>query len=443
MKNKFIRAVEDKFYFEGKEVRLRGLGIGTWFNLEHFMFGFPTPDSMIRQGFSDCLGREQGDRFFKEYENNFMAEEDFAFLKQCGVNFIRVPFRYSLFLDDQNPEVLREEGFACFDRLFRLAGKYQIFVMPDLHTVPGSQNPDWHSDNSMGKPLFWKYEVFRKQMVSLWGNLAERYAEETWLMGYDLLNEPAMADWEALNSFYEETIRSIRQKDKNHLIVLEGDQFSMDFSQLKHFEDPQLALGFHYYPTVWHPELLTEQYSREERKQAIGDGFDRLYAIREQFHRPVLCGEFGYGRDCGDAKLTTELLTDTLSIMEERGASWCLWCYKDAHFMSLVSPKEEGSWMQTVDRVQKRWDQDKEKEQAQEILDLIAEKWYPEMNRQDRYLLQFRLRAVLYDLQQEYVTKAILKSQDQELLMESVNEFCFSCCEINQDMMEVLTEYLG
>ena len=41
-------------------------------------------------------------------------------------------------------------------------------VVPDLHTVPGGQNPDWHSDNGTGYTLFWQYGVFRQQMVMLW-----------------------------------------------------------------------------------------------------------------------------------------------------------------------------------------------------------------------------------------------------------------------------------
>ena len=36
----------------------------------------------------------------------------------------------------------------------------------DLHSVPGGQNTDWHSDNITGQPLFWQYRCFQDQVVT-------------------------------------------------------------------------------------------------------------------------------------------------------------------------------------------------------------------------------------------------------------------------------------
>lgn len=67
----------------------------------------------------------------------------------------------------------------------------------------------------------------------MWGEIAKRFADREFLFGYDLLNEPAMCQWEALNEFYRETIQEIRKSDRNHMIVLEGDHFAMDFRELE------------------------------------------------------------------------------------------------------------------------------------------------------------------------------------------------------------------
>ena len=150
----FLQVEGKHFRYRGEKIRLRGFGVGTWLNLEHFMIGLPTSDQMIRQAFEEVYGKEGTDTFFKTYHDEFLKEEDFSLLKECGVNFIRVPFNYRLFIDDNETESLKEEGFRVFDRLFELGKKYEIFIMPDLHTTPGAQNPDWHSDNSLGVPLF-------------------------------------------------------------------------------------------------------------------------------------------------------------------------------------------------------------------------------------------------------------------------------------------------
>ncbi len=197
----YIRAADKHFSYGGKPIRLRGFGIGTWLNLEHFMIGLPTSERMMKSAFDKEYGPEVEDGFFKKYRKAFFKEEDFKLLKECGVNFIRVPFNYRLFIEDNNTEEYLEEGFLYFDGLFSLCKKYEIFALIDLHTTPGAQNPDWHSDNSYGLSLFWEYQILRRQMTKLWEAIAFRYCEEPYLMGYDLLNEPAMAKWPLLNEF--------------------------------------------------------------------------------------------------------------------------------------------------------------------------------------------------------------------------------------------------
>lgn len=438
----FIKTDHNCFTYQGIPIRLRGFGIGTWLNLEHFMIGLPTPDEMIQRTFEDTYGKTKADMFFQTYQTVFMEEEDFQYLKQCGVNFIRVPFNYRLFIDDNHTEEYKEFGFALFDRLFALCRKYQIFVLLDLHTTPGGQNPDWHSDNSNGVPLFWKYQVFRDQMTNLWKEIAFRYHREPFLMGYDLINEPAMGNWDLLNEFYEKTVVAIRQVDGNHIIVLEGEKFSMDFSGLNPIEDPLIALSFHYYPTVWHPDLLDLKMDRFVRKEKIKEGLDRLLAIQETFGYPAFCGEFGYGKDCGSQEFTTLLLEDTLELLEQRDVNWLLWCYKDAHFMSLVSPKKSLQWMKLVDVIENRWSQEIEKAEANHLLDVIKERYYPLMTEEERYLLQFRFRACLYLLQKEYVLRPELDKITAQEIILMAREFSFENCEINVELETIMKHTL-
>lgn len=438
----YICTTDRYFTYEGKPIKLRGFGIGTWLNLEHFMIGLPTSDQMIQSAFEKEYGLKVKNEFFQKYRQEFFKEEDFKLLKECGVNFIRVPFNYRLFIDDNNTDNYKEEGFIYLDNLIANCNKYEIFALLDLHTTPGSQNPDWHSDNSFGVPLFWEYQILRRQITKLWGMIADRYCEEPYLMGYDLLNEPAFAKWPLLNEFYEETIEAIRVVDKNHVIVLEGDQFSMDFSGLRHFDDKQLAISFHYYPTVWHPDLLDKSMERGIRKQKIADGLDKLLNIRNQFHCPVFCGEFGYGADCGDHEFTLELLKDTLDLMEERQIDWLLWCYKDAHFMSMVSPNQASDWMELTKDIKQQWSQDIEKEQATRLLDLVAKEWFKEMTEEERYLLQFRIRACLYVLQKEHILLPKLNQIPADKILQMPFDFSLENCEVYTDFRDLIKEIL-
>ncbi len=156
----FVKVKGKEFYYKGKPILFSGLGVGSWLNMEHFMLGLPGTDTQIRKTFSQVLGKEDGEAFFDSFILNFLTGEDFRFLKESGVNLLRVPFSYHLFIDDENPHTYKEEGFRYLDRLLALCREYEIFLMPDLHTTPGGQNPDWHSDNMTGVPQFWHFRIF-------------------------------------------------------------------------------------------------------------------------------------------------------------------------------------------------------------------------------------------------------------------------------------------
>ena len=429
-----LKARSIEFEFKEKRIRLRGYGVGTWLNIEHFMMGIPASEKIIKNTIAGIYNEEAKGRFFNKFYDEFMCAADFKFLKDCGINCIRVPVNYRLFINDQSVTEYKEEGFAYLEKLLSLCEEYEIFALIDMHAVPGGQNPDWHSDNDMGVPLFWQYQVFRKQTSELWGEIARRLKKYTYLMGYDLLNEPAMADWDALNEFYEDTIKIIRQTDKEHLIVLEGDYFSMDFSGLRKFEDSNIALGFHYYPTVWRPDLLSDSITRDERRTHIEEGLIKLIKIKEKFNCPVFCGEFGYGADCGEKDFTREILEDTLEIFEKHQLDWFLWSYKDADFMSIVFPKNESKWMGMVKSIRTKWTQDVEKHQANKILEFIADNYFDQMTEDEKYQLQFRVRGMLYSLQSRYITSPVLNCIEEEEFNNMASDFRFDKCCIYEEM---------
>ena len=201
------------FEADGRRILFAGLGIGSWLNMEHFMLGIPTTHRRMVEAFTECFGKEKSESFWEDFICSFCDEDDFRFLQETGINLIRVPFHYSLFVDDDKPGSIKEEGFQYFDRLLGFCRKYKIYLLPDLHAVPGGQNPDWHSDNQTGIPQFWHYGVFQEQMVWMWREIAKRYAQEEYLLGYDLLNEPYLMPMVPgkLQEFYELCqLRSVR-----------------------------------------------------------------------------------------------------------------------------------------------------------------------------------------------------------------------------------------
>ncbi|WP_099203789.1 glycoside hydrolase family 5 protein [Scatolibacter rhodanostii] len=435
----FVKAKDTRLYFGEKPLFLRGLGVGSWLNMEHFMLGIPTPDSMIRQSFTEVYGEENAENFFDDFFKSFLQAEDFQVLKDTGINFIRVPFNHRIFLNEQTGEYL-EYGFAMMKRLLDFCEEYKIFVMPDLHTTPGGQNPDWHSDNRSGIPQFWEFAALRHQMTKLWGEIAKRFSSYEYLLGYDLLNEPSMASWEAMNSFYEETITEIRRYDTNHAIVLEGDMFAMDFSGLNHFDDSNIVLSFHYYPTVWNDKLLDKDMPREKRWEEFESGLLRLASIREQFKRPVICGEAGYDLHPDDMDFCMDLLEDTIAIFEKHEINWAIWTYKDAAFMGMVYPKSDTPWMQLAQKLREKWTHYKEMEQGKRMIHSAAEE-FGGISENLAYKLQFRMRAILYEMQKEEILIPTLRDIPWEEIKTAPSSFLLENCEIWDCYQKLLQKF--
>ena len=187
-----------------------------------------------------------------------------------GINLIRVPINHHLFWNDQMDEP-NPFGFEQLERLASICVAQGLYFLPDLHTTPGGQNPDWHSECRTGTPLFWEFEAFQKRAVKIWSAIAERLKDCTALLGYDLLNEPVLPSGQAglLNRFYRRAITAIRKQDPRHLVFLEGDRFSMDFSSITPLCDPNWAYAYHFYPGVWNERLLDPAMDEKERRKAF------------------------------------------------------------------------------------------------------------------------------------------------------------------------------
>ena len=356
MKPSFIQTRGTEFVLDGQPIRLRGYTLGTWMNLEHFMVGLPGTHTMIRRAFADVYGKERADSLFEHFLDCMVREEDIAFLKSLGTNAVRIPFGYRLFIDDRNPSRYLESGFAALERVIGYCRKHQLYAILDLHAAPGSQNNDWHSDNMTGQSLLWQYDYFQQQTCDLWRAIASRYADDPWVVGYDVLNEPGYdMDADTLNGFYRRAISSIRQVDPNHIIFLEGSDFGRCFDLLEDPDDPQIAYAFHFYPFVLDEDVLDPTMPEEKRDAFFHQLFDKQIEPCLRFGRPLWCGESGYNIPMDQEPFTTSLILKNIQLCEERGYSWSLWTYKDAGRMGIVYPRLDSPWMTMRRIMEARW----------------------------------------------------------------------------------------
>ncbi|MGI5896511.1 MAG: glycoside hydrolase family 5 protein [Oscillospiraceae bacterium] len=359
---------------DGSPILLRGTCVGGWMNLEDFINGYPGTETGIRKWMREILGETTGRYFFERMIDNFFGEDDIAFIASTGANVVRLPLSYRHFEDDMNPFVYKEEGFRRLDEIVALCEKYNLYVILDMHAVPGWQNCHWHSDNERGASLFWTHKHFQDRLVGLWQEFARRYEGKAVIAGYNLMNEPSSStpngehpfdfyanyrsDWATINAVYRRLVNAIREIDPKHILFLEGDNYSRKFEGLDAPFDGNLVYSSHNYtapgfgpgdyPGLYDGENGPTYWDRNRHKRVFlneeGTRFARKYKV------PLWVGEFG-SQYHGPAEQVPDRLRsmdDQLSVYNELGVHWTTWTYKDAGVMGWVTLNPDCEYLQIV-----------------------------------------------------------------------------------------------
>jgi len=317
---------------QGRPVYLRGVNLGGWLMMEaYFMHAPSLAVHRFKNHFKKVLGESALADFEKSFLNSFVKERDVKNIKQQGFNCIRLPFNGGLV--EKEPYTMDSEGVKYLDQAVRWAKKYKIYIILDLHAAPGAQNHDWHSDSD-GRALLWDNKEFQKRTLAIWHYLADRYKNEEYVAGYDLLNEAVLHDTGKLNKLYRQMISTIRSVDKNHILFIEGSRWAQDLDCLDEFDDDNYVLSVHNYEPidftfnyVAHLHYPLKTKTRTWNKQIMQKHLGRFAEISKKRNVPIFVGEFGvntreglYGED--------QWLKDTLSVYKQYGFHWTYWTYK-------------------------------------------------------------------------------------------------------------------
>lgn len=307
------KIVNDK----NEEVILRGMGLGGWHVPEGYMFqmsSFANAAWEIRNKIVEVVGPQNTDTFFTAFRANFVTRKDIERLAELGFNSVRMPMHFQFFVSQSAPDVWIESGFVVMDSLLRWCGDNKIYLILDLHAAPGGQSANNISDYNPSLPSLWELESNRTLTVALWKKLATRYADQPWIGGYDILNEPA---WNLgtgnvpLRNLYLSITAAIRQVDTNHIIFAEGNWYATDFGGLTPAWDKNLVYSFHKY---WNANDM--------------GAINYLLALRSSENRPLWLGESGEN--------SNPWFTDCISLMEANKIGWSWWTIKK--FEDIAGP---------------------------------------------------------------------------------------------------------
>ena len=307
----------------GEEVILRGMGLGGWMLMEGYMMqSSDVADTQheFRNRLIDLIGETKTDEFFDTWLANHVTKKDIDSLAKWGFNSVRLPMHYNLFTPAIEDEPVQgqvtwlDKGFTMVDNLLDWCESNNMYLILDLHGAPGGQGTNAAiCDYDDTKPSLWESQENKNKTVALWRKLAERYKDEPWIGGYDLLNEVNgdHVTGAELKQFYIEITNAIREVDTNHILFIEGHDWANNFNGLTPTWDDNMVYSFHKY---W-------SHNNQGSIQWVLD-------LREEQNVPLWMGEAGENSNVW--------FTDAIKLFEENNIGWSWWPMK--RIETIVSP---------------------------------------------------------------------------------------------------------
>ena len=226
---------EDIVDADGNAVVLRGTNFGGWLVQEGWMCPTEQTDTLSTDmTLYSRFGKERAEELISAYQDSWITEEDFKTVKELGLNVVRVPFTYMNVyhhLSDEgellHPDefTLREDPFERLDFALEMCRKYGLYLILDMHGAVGSQNGSDHSGDTSRTNLYADTalgEAYREKTAELWALVAEHFAGESNVAGYDLLNEPTRASGATQWDYYDVLYKAVREADPDHMIFIEA-----------------------------------------------------------------------------------------------------------------------------------------------------------------------------------------------------------------------------
>jgi len=355
---------------KGENVILRGIGLGGWMLQEGYMLklGKVGPQYRIREKLTELVGPEKTAAFYNRWLANDIRKIDIDSMAAWGFNSVRLPMHYALYTlpVDKEPspgkDTWLEKGFVLTDSLLRWCKADHIYLILDMHAAPGGQGNDLPiADRDPSKPSLWESAANREKMVALWGKLAQRYAGEPWIGGYDIINEPNWGfagDTSDLHGIKEtgnaplrqlmvDITAAIRAVDKNHLIIIEGNGWGNNYRGILPQWDNNMVLSFHKY---WNPN--TEEAIR---------GYLNL---REKYNIPIWLGESGENNN--------QWFHEAVRLVESHDIGWAWWPLKKMGTNQPLEVIMPAGFQQLVDYLVKNGPRPTQQE-AEKALDALTE----------------------------------------------------------------------
>ena len=264
-------------------------------------------------------GKDNYDEWFDYYFDCWVNDSDYSLLKELNLNAIRLPVYWRDFLNDDFSRKDETTAFKYIDKIISDAKENGLYIIFDLHGVPGSQNGFEHSGVTNQKVEFWNNNTYIEAAIDCWKFISQHYSStrtdlSSTIATYDILNEPTInfrgsttrKCWDVFDRIYD----AIRAENDNHVITMEGAWTFSNLPNPQEYGWENVQYEYHLY-----------NYGKDFLLYDVLYGFHDFCNIGRDYNVPVYIGEFTYFEDVKEWERG-------FKIFKDRGYSWTVWNFK-------------------------------------------------------------------------------------------------------------------
>ncbi len=296
---------------------VRGVNLGGWFVLESWM----TPE--LFEGIPNAhdettwiINNPNAEADLIEHWETFITEEDFQYLQEHGVEYIRLPIPWWMWGDTAYFETRYEDNTLPWwdgekhvykdysvtyinsvyyiDRAMEWAETYGIDVLVDLHTAPGGQNG--FDNGGLSGVNVWANDEYVTQTLLVVRDMVQHFNQFDSFWGFELLNEPGWGvPLNVLQDYYVDGYNIIRAYNPDVWVGMhDGFRMYMETEWTNFFNDNE----FH---NVFFDIHLYQVFGDGWSDMSIFEHLDWVYVEqRKAVHRydgivPIVVGEWSGG----------------------------------------------------------------------------------------------------------------------------------------------------